>query len=240
MVEATLGNLPLVHGAVITGLGLGDAVMEVGNGVLHVGMKGDALLDHEEVFGPLHHPFDVGSVILRTVTGPLLADGAVVDADLVPHLAAEKLVDRHIGRLAGNVPKRVLDGRDGGAIGLETAALADFEHAALDIGGVLADEGFLEMEHEGFEVGLGELHLAQAIKAFIGDDADDGVAADDGAAQVGDFHGFLLMQLRCTVMSPSGQARGWRAVGGNQLQVRSQEYSSSQWSVGSQMPVACS
>ena len=179
----------LVHRAVIAGLALLRAVVEVVVAVLHVRVEADALLHHEEVLRLLHHPFDVGRVVLGPVAGALPADRAVVDADLVAHLAAEQLVDRNARGLAGDVPERVLDGGDRGAIGLERAALADLHHAALDVGRVEPDQRVLEMEHPGLEVGLGVLDLAEAIEALVGDDADDGVLADNGAAQVGDFHG---------------------------------------------------
>ena len=151
-------------------------------------MEADALLDHEEVFGPLHHPLDVGGVVLGAVAGALLADRAVVDADLVADLAAEELVDRHAGGLAGDVPEGVLDGADRRAVGLEGAALADLQHHPLDVGGVLADQRVAEVQDAGLEVGLGELDLAEAVEALVGDDADDWVLADDGAAEVGDLH----------------------------------------------------
>ena len=136
-------------------------------------MEADALLHHEEVFRPLHHPFDVGGVVLRLVAGALLADRAVIDPHLVAHLAAEQLVDRNASRLAGDVPQRMLDGADRRAIGFERAALADLQHAALDVGRVLADQRIAEMQHPRFEIGLGELDLAKAVEALIGDDADD-------------------------------------------------------------------
>ncbi len=104
VVEAALADLPLVHGAVIAGAGLPGAIVEVVDGVLHVGVEADALLDHEEVLRLLHHPLDVCGIVFGPVAGPLLADRAVIDADPVAHLAAEQLVGGHIGRLAGNVP----------------------------------------------------------------------------------------------------------------------------------------
>src|SRR6516165_1925586 len=93
------------------------------------------------------------------------------------------------------------------AIGLERAALADLQHHPLDVGRVLADQRFAEMQHPRLEVGLGELNLAKAMDALVGHDANDGMPADDGTAEVGDLHPRFF--------SP-------------QLQVRSQEYSSSQ------------
>ncbi len=160
-------------------------------------MERDALLDHEEALGLLHHPLDVGRVVLGPVAGPLAALVAVVAADLVAHLAAKQLVGRHVRGLAGNVPQGMLDGADGRAIGLEAAALADLQHAALDVGRVLADQRVAEMQHPGLEVGLGELHLAEAVDVLVGDDADDGMLADDGAAQVDDFHDAELVSWEC-------------------------------------------
>src|SRR5690606_26316431 len=121
---------------------------------------------------------------------------------LVTHLAAEELIGRHISRLAGNIPQGVLDDRHCSAIGLKAAALADFQHATLYIGRVFAYQRVAEMQNEGFQVGFGEFDFAKTIKPFSGDDAYDGVAADDSAAEVCDLH--------------------WR-----QLQVRSQECSKS-------------
>ena len=162
--------------------------MKVGHSVLHVRVERDPLLHHEEAFGLLHHPFDVGRVVLGPVPRALAAVVAVVAAHLVAHLAAEQLVDRNARGLAGDVPQRMLDGADGGAIGLEAAALADLQHAALDVGRVLADQRLAEMQHPGLEVGLGELDLAEAVDVLVGHDADDGMAADDGATEVDDLH----------------------------------------------------
>ncbi len=135
--------------------------------------KRDALLDHEEALGLLHHPFDVGGVVLRPVAGALAPPVAVVAAHLVAHLAAEQLVDRNVRGLAGDVPQGMLDGADRRAIGLEAAALADLQHAALDIRRVFADERLAEVQDPRLEVGLGELHLTEAVDVLVRDDADD-------------------------------------------------------------------
>ena len=94
----------------------------------------------------------------------------------------------------------MLDGADRRAIGLERAALPDLEHHALDIGRVLADQRLAEMQDPGLEIGLGALRLAQAVDALVGDDADDGVLADDGAPEIGDLHAFCL-----EIGQPNGQ-----------------------------------
>ena len=150
--------------------------------------KDDPLLHHKEAFGLLHHPFDVVRIILGPVAGTLAPLVAIVAAHLVAHLAAQQLVGRDIRGLAGDIPKRVLDRADRRAIRLEAAALADLQHAALDVRRVLADQRIAEVEHEWLEVGLGEFHLAKAVDVFVRHDADDGMSADNGAAEVDDFH----------------------------------------------------
>ena len=59
------------------------------------------------------------------------------------------------------------------AVGLERAALADLQHHPLDVGRVLAEQRVAEVQHPGLEVALGELDLAEAVEALVGDDADD-------------------------------------------------------------------
>jgi hypothetical protein len=43
---------------------------------------------------------------------------------------------------------------------------------------------------------LPQLDLAKAMEAFVGDDANDGMPPDNGAAQVGDLHGSVLFHRR--------------------------------------------
>ncbi|MEZ5906960.1 MAG: hypothetical protein R3C69_18335 [Geminicoccaceae bacterium] len=164
------------------------AIVEVGHGVLHLAVEGHTHLDEGKAVRQPLHPFGLGGVVLGrdTLHGP--ADGAVVAAHLVPDLAAEQLMDRQARGLAGEVPERHLDRADGTAPGLERAALPDPEHAALDVGRVLADQRLAVVQHEGLEVGLVLLGLAIAREALVGDDADDRVGADDGAPEVGDPH----------------------------------------------------
>lgn len=45
-----------------------------------------------------------------------------------------------------------------------------------------------KMEDGAFQVGLVLLDLAKSADAFVGDDANDGVLADDGAFEDGDLH----------------------------------------------------
>ena len=208
-----LADHALVHRAVIARAGLAHAVVKILDTVLHVGVEADALLHHEEVFGQLLHPFHIGGVVFGAVACALFAHVAVVAAHLVTHLAAQQLVGGHIRSLAGNVPQRMLDDADRRAIGLERAALADFQHHPLDVGWVLADQRVAKVQHPGFDVALGEFDFAQAVDAFVGGDADDGVAANDSAAQIGDFH---RVSSRCgprNIHRPSGSSAArcrWR------------------------------
>jgi hypothetical protein len=43
------------------------------------------------------------------------------------------------------------------------------------------------MQDEAFQVGLVLLDLAKSADVFVGDDANDGVLADDGASEDGDL-----------------------------------------------------
>ena len=97
--------------------------------------------------GSGHHAPHVLRIILRVVARHGKAQRAVIDADLVAHLAAQQLVDRQARGLAGDVPERHLDGAHGAAVGLERAALADAQHHPLDVGRVRADQGLAEGEH---------------------------------------------------------------------------------------------
>ena len=87
------------------------AVVEVGHLALHAAVEADPLLhDGEPLRQGLHLPAALG-VILGLVGLERQAHGAVIDPHLVAHLAAEELVDRQPGRLAGDVPERHLDRR---------------------------------------------------------------------------------------------------------------------------------
>ena len=187
VVEAAFGHQAGVEGAV-EGAGGGGAVVEVLELALLRAVEGDALLDDGEALGEGEHPLAILGIMLGRGAAHGHAEGAVVGADVVADLAAEELVDGDAGGLAGEIPQRHLDDADRRAVGLEGAALADFQHHALDVGGVLADQRLAELQHEGLEVGLPGLHRAVAGEAFVGDEAQDRVLADDGDLGVGDFH----------------------------------------------------
>ena len=175
--------------------GLRAAVGEVGDLLDHARVERDAHLDDGEALRRgLHHPHVVG-VVVGGLSGEREPDAAVVDHDAVADLAAEQLVHRDAGGLAGDVPQGDLDGADGRAPGLEAAEAADPPHDALDVGRVLADDVVAVEEDVGFQVGLGPLGLPEAVDALVRGDPDDGVAADDGALQVGDLHCRLLVRV---------------------------------------------
>ena len=115
-----------------------------------------------------------------------------VDPHPVADLSPEQLVHGNPGGLAGDVPERHLDGADGAAPGLETAEPADAEHDALDVGRVHAQYEVAVEEDVGLEVGLGGLHLPRSDDPLVGEDADYGMAADDGALQIDNLHGVIL------------------------------------------------
>ena len=114
---------------------------------------------------------------------------AVAAAHPVTQLAAAQFVDRHPGRLARTVPQRMFDHRHRRAVRFEAPPFADARHAAFDIGGVFADQCRFELQDAGFQVGLVIFRRAIAGNALIGADAQHRILADDGAFQIGDFHG---------------------------------------------------
>jgi len=66
--------------------------------------------------------------------------------------------------------------------------MADRLHHPLDIGRVLADQVRGQHPDRGYEIRLGPFDLTKAIDALVGNDAHNGMVADDGAFQVRDFH----------------------------------------------------
>src|SRR4051812_44140556 len=88
------------------------------------------------------------------------------------------------------------------APGFERAALANAHHAALDVGRILTDQPLAQMQDDWLQVGLVLLDLAKAADPLVGDDAHDGVLADDGAFQVDDFHGDTSTWVMAGMNSP--------------------------------------
>ena len=90
------------------------------------------------------HVADAAELLLRLRVVRVLRLRVAVDADLVAHLAAEQLVDGQTERLAGQVPERDLDARQGRDVlpGLrprEDAERADALEERVDVERVLAD-----------------------------------------------------------------------------------------------------
>ena len=151
-------------------------------------MEGDAHLAQGEPLRQLPYGAGRGGVLLGEGVGHRHRGAGQVDAHAVADLAAEQLVHRNPGRLAGDVPERHLDGADGAAPGLEAAEPADAEHDALDVGRVHAENEVAVEEDVGLEVALGGLHLPGADDPLVGEDADYRMAADDGAPQIDNLH----------------------------------------------------
>src|SRR5262249_15350141 len=106
----------------------------------------------------------------------------------VADLAAQQFVDRHPGCLAGDVPECHLDSTDSAAPGLEAAEVADPAHDPLDVGRVLAQDQFSIEQHVRLEIWLEGLRLGVAADARVGHDANYGIATDDRASEIRDFH----------------------------------------------------
>src|ERR1017187_1330731 len=114
--------------------------------------------------------------------------GVGVASDLVPELAAQHLVDGNVVGLSSQVPKRHLDGADAAALARLAAELLDLAKKFVDVAGVLAQQPALEQERV---ILAGAIpHLAQAVDALVGIDADQrtghGRAWPRQAARVGE------------------------------------------------------
>jgi Ca2+-binding RTX toxin-like protein len=207
VIHAALGDDAGIHGA-MEGARRRRAVVKALELALHRRMEGDALLDDIEPFGQFHHPLAIGGIVLGIGAAHRYAQRAVVGAHLVAHLAAEKLVNRLASGLASDIPQCHLDDADRCAIGLERAALPDLQHAALDIGRILADQRLAKLQHERFQVRFVGFRLAIAGDGFVGDDAHDRILADDGTLEIGDFHFFSLPVL----VQPTASTAEWPRI----------------------------
>jgi hypothetical protein len=154
-------------------------------------MEANRLLHDRETFGRGRHLPNVFGVVIRLVTSKGETDPAVIDAHLVPHFAAEKLVDGKARGLAGYVPERDLDDADGGAPRLEAASLPDFQHHPLYVGGIFAQKRIAEREDVRLQKRLPRLHLRITVDACVRDDPHDGTLAQDRAFEVDDLHLWL-------------------------------------------------
>ena len=189
MLEAAFGHEAAVR---VRGSFSRLVVPHVGDGAHHCGIvEADGHLDEGEAFFGFLHLLHVLGVVLRHLTFHRRPEASVVDADAVADLAAQQLVDGHSGDLAGDVPESDLDRAYCRAPRLEGAKPADLQHDSLDVGGIFAQKIVLIEEDHRLEVRLGRLGLAIAGDTLIGNDSNDGVAADDGASQIGDFDFWL-------------------------------------------------
>src|SRR3954463_10666440 len=118
----------------VEGLRLGVTVEVVWHRGGHAAVEGYPHLDDGETLRGGLHLGHIGGVVGWLVPVHGEADGAVVDAHAVAHLAAEELVDGEPGGLASHVPEGHLDRADGTPPRLEAAARADLAHDALDVG----------------------------------------------------------------------------------------------------------
>ena len=166
-------------------------VHEVGDFLDHRVMKSNGLLDNRKVLAGSLHQGHVFRVILWGMALHGKPDRTVVDANLVPHLAAKKLVNRDSRCLASDVPQGHLDGAHRAAPGLEAAKSADAEHDALDVGWVLPKDVIFIKQDMRLQVRLGILCLSVTANALVGGNAHHSVLTYDCALQVGYLHPVL-------------------------------------------------
>src|ERR1019366_5481080 len=151
-------------------------------------VKADSLFDEGETLFGFFHLLGVLGVVLGRLAGHWETDAAVVDTDTVPDLSAEQLIYRHSGDLPCDVPESDLDRAHRRTPGLEGAKPANFQHDALDVRRVLAQDIVLVEEHHWLEIRLGGLGLTVAGDALIRDNSNYRVSADDRTPEVCDFH----------------------------------------------------
>src|SRR5262249_51725939 len=94
-----------------------------------------------------------------------------VDSNPVAILAAEELIAGHAVDLPDQIPQRDLDARDPAALAAPVTKLLDRPKDHVHIARVLAQQHALELERVLLVAGVA--HLAKAIDALIGIDADD-------------------------------------------------------------------
>ena len=106
-----------------------------------------------------------------------------VDADRVPAGPAQQAMDRHPGRLADDVPKRLLDAADGAVVVHAAATRGEVVVGAL---GQLADPGRVATDHiAGKRVEVrGDLQIAVALRVALAPAMDALVRIDPHEAEV--------------------------------------------------------
>jgi hypothetical protein len=126
--------------------------------------------------------------------GRTVATDPRVDADLVAHLAAEQVADRHAQMLALDIPQGLVDPGQGAHVHRATAIeAAAVEHSpdVFDIARVLADQVIGQFFHGGRH-GMGAAlddWLTPAGDALVGLDLEEAPARrHDISGEFGDFH----------------------------------------------------
>ncbi len=174
------------------------------HGITHSGHVGQRQVDLVEsveklqLFGAIHlhrrktalHRVLGGA---RRIGGPITANPRV-DANLVTHLTAEQVTDRHPQRLALDVPQRLIDAGQrthvNRAAAVETAAV---QHGpdVFDVARVFADQVIGQLFHSGSDrVRAAFDHwLAPADNALVSLDLEEAPARrNDERGEFGDFH----------------------------------------------------
>jgi len=164
------------------------AIEKVWHPCCHGRMEGNGLFDDGKALGRRLDAGGVLCIVLRGIARHREAHRTIVNAHLVPYLAAQQPVYRQPARLAGDVPQGHLDGAHGATPGLEGTHLANAQHRALDLGRVGANEKITIEQHVWLEVGFVGFDLAIAVDPFVRDDPNDGILTDHGALEVGDLH----------------------------------------------------
>ena len=159
-------------------------------------MKRATALDDRKALGQLAQGEDVLSLFFRRighgVGGIGIAKAPVVHPDSVAHLAAEQLVHWNAGVFARDVPKRHFNSADDFPPRLKRARSPDAAHDEFHVRRIAAQNQIPVVGDSGSYKVLALLHFGVAIDALIGDHADDDVAADNRALDIGDFHVVFL------------------------------------------------
>jgi hypothetical protein len=117
-----------------------------------------------------------------------VAGRVAVEPDLVALLVADQPPCRHAVNLAGDVMQRHVNSRESAAHAALPGERADRPQDRLDLQRVPAKD--VRLQDQGDALDAGVAHLAEAIDALVGVDADDRVVVvggDAACAHVGDL-----------------------------------------------------
>jgi hypothetical protein len=169
--------------------------------------------------------FHLGLAFHQHLVDAVLVDVAV-DARLGARRPAQQLVDRHVERLALDVPQGDVDRRDGGVLG-QAGEVAEAVHhvpVMLDGEGVLA----LQVLGEAADAGAGGLDVAPGARLAVADDALVGGDADEH--ELPHVQGLDFADLHCLLSGTVAQSTLMRALWIRSLQRRA---SASTWRAAS-------